>query len=80
MLEYLENSVTFLKPSSTEIAFEATKCLSEFYNIINQEPIILEKTLPDFINFKKRINDFQTALIQETERRTNELKDLIGGL
>lgn len=69
MLEYLENSVTFLKASSTEIAFEATKCLSEFYNIINQEPIILEETLPDFINFEKRISDFKTALIQTTERK-----------
>lgn len=69
MLEYIDDSVTFLKPSSTEIAFEATKCLSEFYNIINQEPIILEETLPDFINFEKRIIDFKTSLIQETERK-----------
>ena len=69
MLEYLEDSVTFLKPSSTEIAFEATKCLSEFYKIINQEQIILEETLPDFINFEKRVIDFKTALIQETERK-----------
>ena len=69
MLEYLENSLTFLKPSSTEIAFEATKCLSEFYKIINQEEIILEETLPDFINFQKRINDFKTSLIQESERK-----------
>ena len=69
MLEYLEDSVTFLKPSSTEIAFEATKCLSEFYKIINQEQIILEETLSDFINFEKRVIDFKTALIQETERK-----------
>lgn len=76
MLEYLENSVTFLKPSSTEIAFEATKCLSEFYKMINQEQIILEETLPDFINFKKRINDFKTALIQETERKKTAEKEI----
>ena len=76
MLEFLENSVTFLKPSSTEIAFEATKCLSEFYKIINQEQIILEETLPDFINFEKRINDFKTALIQETERKKTAEKEI----
>ncbi|WP_373710287.1 phosphotransferase enzyme family protein [Kaistella sp.] len=76
MLEYLENSVTFLKPSSTEIAFEATKCLSEFYKIINQEQIILEETLPDFINFEKRVNDFKTALIQETERKKTAEKEI----
>ena len=69
MMEYLENSITFLKPSSTEIAFEASKCLSEFYKIINQETILLEETLPDFINFEKRINNFKTALNQETERK-----------
>lgn len=83
MLEYLENSVTFLKPSSTKIAFEATKCLSEFYNIINQEPIILEETLPDFINFEKRIIDFKTSLIQETERKKtaeNEINFILNHL
>ena len=76
MLDFLENSVTFLKPSSTEIAFEATKCLSEFYKIINQEPIILEETLPDFINFEKRVIDFKTALIQETERKKTAEKEI----
>ena len=76
MLEYLEDSTTFLKPSTAEIAFEATKCLSEFYKIINQEPIILEETLPDFINFEKRINDFKTALIQETERKKTAEKEI----
>ncbi len=76
MLEYLEDSVTFLKPSSTEIAFEATKCLSEFYKIINQEQIILEETLPDFINFEKRVNDFKTALNQETERKNTAEKEI----
>ena len=69
MMEYLENSITFLKPSSTEIAFEASKCLSEFYKIVNQKTILLEETLPDFINFEKRINNFKTALNQETERK-----------
>ena len=76
MLDFLENSVTFLKPSSTEIAFEATKCLSEFYKIINQESIILEETLPDFINFEKRVIDFKTALIQETERKKTAEKEI----
>ena len=76
MLEYLEDSMTFLKPSSTEIAFEATKCLSEFYKIISQEQIILEETLPDFINFEKRINDFKTALNQETERKNTAEKEI----
>lgn len=76
MLQYVENSVTFLKPSSTQIAFEAAKCLSEFYKIINQNPIILEETLPDFINFKKRIADFQTSLIQKTERKKTAEKEI----
>lgn len=40
--KYLENSVTFLKPSSTEIDFEATKYWSEYYKIINKEPTITE--------------------------------------
>ena len=76
MLEYLEDSITFLKPSSTEIAFEATKCLSEFYKIINQEKVILEETLPDFINFEKRVHDFKTSLIRETERKNTAEKEI----
>ena len=76
MLEYLEDSITFLKPSSTEIAFEATKCLSEFYKIINQETVILEETLPDFINFEKRVHDFKTSLIRETERKKTAEKEI----
>lgn len=76
MLEYLEDSITFLKPSSTEIAFEATKCLSEFYKIINQEQIILEETLPDFINFEKRVIDFKTSLVRETERKRTAEKEI----
>ncbi len=76
MLEYLEDSMTFLKPSSTEIAFEATKCLSEFYKIISQEQIILEETLPDFINFEKRVIDFKTSLVRETERKRTAEKEI----
>ena len=69
MLEYLENSVTFLKAENPEIAFEATRCLSEFYKTINQVDLILEETLPDFINFEKRFYDFKLSLRKETERK-----------
>lgn len=69
MLEYLQNAVTFLKAENPAIAFEATRCLSEFYKIINQEDLILEETLPDFINFEKRFYDFKLSLRKETERK-----------
>lgn len=80
MLEYLENSVTFLKAENPAIAFEATRCLSEFYKIINQEDLILEEPLPDFINFEKRFYDFKISLQKETERKKfaeNEINFLL---
>ncbi|MCW3161056.1 phosphotransferase enzyme family protein [Chryseobacterium oryctis] len=60
---FIENSLTFLKIPSHEIAYEAAKAFSHFLDIINIENSVnIEETLPDFINFEKRIFDYQTSL------------------
>lgn len=69
MTDFIENSVTHLKVLDPEIAFEAAKCFSEFYLALNSEILDLEETLPDFINFEKRISDYQIALKNTSEKR-----------
>lgn len=69
MLEFIENSVTHLKVPNSETAFESAKCFSEFYSVLNSKSIHLEETLPGFIDFGKRISDYQTALENASEER-----------
>lgn len=63
MQNYIEDSTTFLKVPSKEIAYEAAKAFSHFLDIVNTgDSIEIADTLPDFINFEKRISDYKKAL------------------
>lgn len=63
MLGFMENSVTFITVPSAETAFEAAKTFSYFLTLVNTEKLPdIEDTLPDFINFEKRITDYQYSL------------------
>lgn len=63
MLSFVENSITFLTVPSLQTAFEAAKAFSYFLNIVNTEKLpAIEDTLPNFLNFKKRIEDYKKAL------------------
>ena len=69
MTEFLDESITFLKVPSSEIAFKAAKCFSEFYAKSNTQKIELRETLPGFINFKKRTDDFLDAIESGSKSR-----------
>lgn len=63
MLSFVENSMTFLTVLSLQTAFEAAKTFSYFLNIVNTEKLpAIEDTLPNFLNFEKRIADYKKAL------------------
>lgn len=63
MLDFVENSITFLKVPSAKIAYEAAKTFSIFLNTINMEPLPeIGYSLPGFINFEKRISDYKKAM------------------
>ncbi|MEY8760474.1 phosphotransferase enzyme family protein [Chryseobacterium tongliaoense] len=63
MLSFMENSVTFITVPSVETAFKAAKTFSYFLALVNTEKLPnIEDTLPDFINFEKRITDYQYSL------------------
>ncbi|WP_126651620.1 phosphotransferase enzyme family protein [Chryseobacterium aureum] len=63
MLSFIENSVTFLTVPSLQTAFEAAKTFSCFLATVNTEKLpAIEDSLPNFLNFEKRITDYKTAL------------------
>lgn len=63
MLSFVENSITFLTAPSLQTAFEAAKTFSYFLSIVNTEELpAIEDTLPNFLNFEKRITDYKNAL------------------
>lgn len=63
MQSFVEDSVTFIKVPSPEIAFEAARAFSHFLDMINTETLFsIEETLPDFLNFEKRVNDYKNSL------------------
>lgn len=63
MQSFVEDSVTFIKVPSSDIAFEAAKAFGHFLDIVNTGTLpTIEDTLPDFLNFEKRVNDYKNAL------------------
>lgn len=63
MLSFIENSTTFLAAPSLQTAFEAAKAFSYFLNTINTENLpAIEDSLPNFLNFEKRVADYKSAL------------------
>ncbi|KAA2223960.1 phosphotransferase enzyme family protein [Chryseobacterium sediminis] len=63
MLSFVENSTTFLTAPSLQTAFEAAKTFSYFLTIVNPEKLpAIEDTLPNFLNFEKRVADYKNSL------------------
>ncbi|WP_312296597.1 aminoglycoside phosphotransferase family protein [Chryseobacterium sp.] len=63
MLSFVENSITFLTAPSLQTAFEAAKTFSHFLNTVNTEKLsAIEDSLPNFLNFEKRVADYKDAL------------------
>ncbi len=77
MTSYVENAKTYLKVPNKEIALEAAICLSEFYRIINEKQLLIQDPLPGFINFKKRTDDFVSALESASEDRKQKASEEI---
>ncbi|WP_390455375.1 phosphotransferase, partial [Chryseobacterium sp. Alg-005] len=78
MLDFVENSITFLKVPSIKIAYEAAKTFSLFLNTVNVEPLPeIKDTLPGFINFEKRISDYNNALENTSADVKEKAKDEI---
>lgn len=78
MLSFVENSITFLTAPSLQTAFEAAKTFSYFLSIVNTENLpAIEDTLPNFLNFEKRIADYKKALENAAPHLKENAKDEI---
>ncbi|UCA61288.1 aminoglycoside phosphotransferase family protein [Chryseobacterium rhizoplanae] len=63
MLNFIENSITFVTVPSLQTAFEAAKTFGYFLKTVNTEILpAIEDPIPGFLNFEKRIKDYKNSL------------------
>jgi thiamine kinase-like enzyme len=68
MLSFIEDTKTFFKIPDIKTAYESAKAVGCFLNTINPEHFPdIQIPIPDFINFEKRILDYQTSLQHANE-------------
>ncbi|MCT2406150.1 aminoglycoside phosphotransferase family protein [Chryseobacterium antibioticum] len=68
MISFIEDTKTFFKIPDLKTAYESAKAVGCFLNMINPEHIPdIQIPIPDFINFEKRVLDYQTSLQQANE-------------
>lgn len=63
MLGFIEGTKTFFKIPDLKTAYESAKAVGSFLNTVNPEDLPdIQIPIPDFINFEKRISDYQISL------------------
>jgi len=78
MTKFIPNTYCVTKVDNKEQAFEAAKTLSVFYSkILDLDHSLIESSIPGFIDFEKRVNDYKKALEKASEERKNLAKDEI---
>ena len=75
---FIEGSVCYEKVKDKEQAFEAGKCLGNFYtSLVNFDAEQLHITLPDFHNAAFRFKELQEAIKTASTNRLNKAKAII---
>ena len=78
MFPFIEGSVCYKKIKDKEQAFEAAKCLGNFYtSLTNFDAEQLHITLPDFHNAAFRFKELQEAIKTASTKRLKKAKDII---
>jgi aminoglycoside phosphotransferase (APT) family kinase protein len=77
MMYFVEDSKTILKVPNPETAQKAANAFGEFYLYLNKNSIEIQEVLPGFIDFEKRMNDFETALKNTTNTVLENAKNCI---
>lgn len=73
MTKFIPDTYCVTKVTDKSQAYEAAKTLSVFYSkILDLNPELIESSIPGFIDFEKRINDYKKALEKASEERKNE--------
>ena len=72
LTNYISDSVCHDKVLSKEQAFEAAKTISQFHRLMLDLPIEkIKPSIDGFLDFKKRVNDFNSALENGNSERKN---------
>ncbi len=78
MSKFIENTLTFSRVSSPQLAFEAGKAIANFQHyLIDLDSDGIADTIPDFHNASKRIEDFEYSIKQDAFDRKRNVGDLI---
>ncbi|NOJ74362.1 phosphotransferase enzyme family protein [Empedobacter stercoris] len=75
LTSYISNSVCFDKVESAEQAYEAAKTISQFHSFILDLDIKqIHPSIDGFLDYQKRMQDFNVALQNASEERLQETK------
>jgi Ser/Thr protein kinase RdoA (MazF antagonist) len=78
MFPFVDGSVCYEKVKDKEQAFEAAKCLGEFYKVLhNFDAEQLHITLPNFHNAAFRFKELNEAIKMADVNRLNKVNDMI---
>ena len=78
LTSFISNSICFDKVESSEQAFEAAKTVSEFHSyLVDFDINQIFPSIEGFLDYKKRIDDFNKALRNAPEERLQESKNEI---
>jgi len=81
MFPFVEKSICYEKVKDKAQAFEAAKCLGEFYKALhNFDAEQLHITLPNFYNAAFRFKELQQAIETADDIRLNKAKDIIDAI
>ncbi|SHG17192.1 phosphotransferase enzyme family protein [Chryseobacterium vrystaatense] len=68
MFGFIEDTMTYFKIPDLKTAYESAKAVGSFLNTVNPDLLPdIQAPIPDFINFEKRVLDYQTSLQQANE-------------
>ncbi|MDP7567972.1 MAG: aminoglycoside phosphotransferase family protein [Flavobacteriales bacterium] len=81
MFPFVEKSICYEKVKDKDQAFEAAKCLGDFYSSLNNfDAEQLHITLPNFHNAAFRFKELQQAIETADDIRLNKAKDIIDAI
>ncbi|WP_317163784.1 phosphotransferase [Elizabethkingia argenteiflava] len=73
MTKFISHTYCTTKVRDFSQAYEAAKTFSIFYSkLFTLSPKLIQASIPEFVNFKKRINDYKNALNHATEQRKHK--------
>lgn len=78
LMPFIDNSICYSRILNPEMAYNAAACFSQFYAALWDNPLHdFTPSLPDFLNFEKRIKDFKKAVSAAGNLQKTQAKEEI---